>query len=339
MKIKTAFFILLIVILAATSIDAQKEKPFAAVAPVSFLGKISVVKRQIIFNRFQEKLSEYYSLISQKQFQEAQEKAYESLESEECSEEQCIRKIQEYLQVENLFILQILSEEGDTQLSLTLVTLDTKSIKTDYCEQCRTLVLNQRIVALVKKFIPGKDEEATSPPIVQSTPSPEINEKKPIVKQITPNADYQTCAKEYRAEVRKKKGIIAETILRTAKIKEHCGKSVSEVTKETDLPPNPEYQKCAKEYRAEVRRKKGIFAGAILTTTEIKQHCGKSSPKSSKDKPLVMENKKTLEKSNTSDADYQTCAKEYRAEVRRKKGIFAGALLSTAEVKQHCGKF
>ena len=52
----------------------------------------------------------------------------EELEYEECTEDQCIVMIQEALQIENLFILQVIGEGKDTQLTLKWFGLDNKNI-------------------------------------------------------------------------------------------------------------------------------------------------------------------------------------------------------------------
>ena len=86
---------------------------------------------------------------------------FQELEYEECSEDVCIMRVQEMLQVENVFHLQVIGEGDDTQLSLSWRTLDEKRKETDYCEGCKTKELNQRVVGLVEKLV-GKSvvEEA-----------------------------------------------------------------------------------------------------------------------------------------------------------------------------------
>ncbi|MGK5091248.1 PEGA domain-containing protein [Deltaproteobacteria bacterium TL4] len=144
---------------------AQEEKPQAAVVPVSALGDISEVEKQIFFNTLLSKLSQHYNLVSQAQFLEAQEVAFEELDAQECTEEQCIRKIQDLLQVENLFALQILRFREDTQLTLTLVDLDKKLVESDLCNACSTIDMNKRIMGLVSQLI---SKNATPPPSAQS---------------------------------------------------------------------------------------------------------------------------------------------------------------------------
>ena len=71
------------------------------------------------------------------------EVAFEELDYDECTEDQCFSKIQDILQVENIFSFQIIKEDDFYQLSLKLNTLDEKIIQTELCENCSTIeVLN-----------------------------------------------------------------------------------------------------------------------------------------------------------------------------------------------------
>ena len=127
----------------------RTEKPQAAVAPLAVLGKISEVQQRVVFTSLESYLSTSYQLISADEFRQAQETAYSVLDLEQCTEEQCIRKIQEILQVERLFVLQVLREETFTQLSLTLVRLDDRLVKVDTCENCSISALNAKVEGLV----------------------------------------------------------------------------------------------------------------------------------------------------------------------------------------------
>ena len=131
----------------------QSERPETIVIPVGTLGDISDSRKQIIQNTLSQELTKYFRLVPQDKFEEAQEKAFEELEFEECTEDQCIMMIQEILQVENVFSLQIVEEKGDTQLSLTWVGLDEKKIVTDYCKGCGTFELNTKIATLVNNLV------------------------------------------------------------------------------------------------------------------------------------------------------------------------------------------
>ena len=77
--------------------SVHAAKPPVLLSPVVSLGPISNVQRQIIFNHLQAELSERFELISQRRYEEAQQKAFEELEFEECTEENCIRYVQDTL--------------------------------------------------------------------------------------------------------------------------------------------------------------------------------------------------------------------------------------------------
>ena len=151
---KIIFSSLISLCLLTTLLFGQSsERPETIVIPVYSLGEVSEVRKQILQNTLEDELKSHFRLISQERFEEVQEKVFEELEYDECTEEQCIVMIQEMLQVENVFHLQILGEGDDTQLSLSWRTLDEKRKETDYCEECKTKKLNKRVVGLVGKLV------------------------------------------------------------------------------------------------------------------------------------------------------------------------------------------
>ena len=88
------------------------------------------------------------------------------IDYENCNEDQCIVMIQEMLQVENLFHLQVISDEGDTQLSLKWVNLEEKRVEEDYGEGCKTRELRKRVGRLVDELV-GVKKEILDKPVVQ----------------------------------------------------------------------------------------------------------------------------------------------------------------------------
>ena len=111
--------ILLSFFLLSSPLFGQSERPETIVTPVGTLGDISDSRKQIIQNTLSQELTKYFRLVPQDKFEAAQEQAFEELEYEECTEDQCIMMIQELLQVENVISLQLVEEDGDSQLSLT----------------------------------------------------------------------------------------------------------------------------------------------------------------------------------------------------------------------------
>ena len=121
--------IILSFLLLSSPLFGQSDRPETIVIPVGTLGDISDSRKQIIQNTLSQELTKYFRLVPQDKFEAALEKAFEELEYEECTEDQCIMMIQELLQVENVFSLQLVEEDGDTQLSLTWVGLDEDRVR------------------------------------------------------------------------------------------------------------------------------------------------------------------------------------------------------------------
>ena len=150
---KPILHILSLLFLSFPTFGQSSERPETIVIPASSLGEVSEVRKQILQNSLEDELKSHFRLISPERFEEAQEKAFEELDYEECTEDQCIMMIQEMLQVENVFHLQVLGEGNDTQLSLSWRTLDEKRKETDVCLGCATFQLNEKVGGLVEKLV------------------------------------------------------------------------------------------------------------------------------------------------------------------------------------------
>jgi hypothetical protein len=164
------------------AVPAQ-DKPLAAVGRVSVLGEVTDTQRQIIANRLSAQLSQRYDIISQQEYERAEEEAFAALAAEQCTEEACIRKIQEYLQVERVFILQIVREAELTQLSLTLFKGDSRRVVEDACVDCTISQLYQRIDGLTDRLaqedlslMAQAPPPAAAPPPAEAAPPPEQDE-------------------------------------------------------------------------------------------------------------------------------------------------------------------
>jgi hypothetical protein len=75
---------------------------------------------------------------------------------EECTEDQCIQYIQEYLQVENVFELKITEDNNDVQITVSLIDLDRKYVENYYCSNCVLKKLADKSKILLKKLINNK---------------------------------------------------------------------------------------------------------------------------------------------------------------------------------------
>ena len=172
-----------------------QERPETIIIPVSSLGEVNETRKQILQNTLEEQLKRYFKLVSQERFLKAQESAFEELDYEDCTEEQCIMLIQEMLQVENAFNLQLIVEGQDTQLSLNWRTLDEKRKATDICRGCDTFELNNRIELLVEKII----NDSSAYPFVENEKHNELKEvrsKKEIKSAEKTDEDEENALKE-----------------------------------------------------------------------------------------------------------------------------------------------
>jgi len=133
--------------------DLELEKSPTLIIPTGILGEISESQRIILEKTLESKIDNYFAIVPKDLFEEAQEKAFEELDYEECTEEQCIVKIQELLQVENAFKLLLVRDGNDTQISLTWNNLDEKRVEEVYCENCNTKILRESIEGIVEKLV------------------------------------------------------------------------------------------------------------------------------------------------------------------------------------------
>ena len=145
--------VFLSVFLFSLPVFGQTEKPQTIIVPTGSLGNISEVRKKILEKTLESALDDHFAIVPKDLFEEAQEKAFEELDYEECTEEQCIMMIKEILQVENAFQVILMEEDGDTHISLTWNDLDQKRVEEDYCEGCKTKQLMGSLRSLVKKMI------------------------------------------------------------------------------------------------------------------------------------------------------------------------------------------
>ena len=129
----------------------------------------------------ESKLDDYFAIVPKELFEEAQEQAFQEMDSDECTEDQCIRMIQELLQVENSFKMELMYEEGDTQVSITWNDLDQQRVEEDFCEGCKTKGLRKLIGKLVETLVGNKTQKAETKP--KKEVAKEVIVKKEVVKE------------------------------------------------------------------------------------------------------------------------------------------------------------
>ena len=193
---KHILIILSLLLLTSTLIFIQilgtayaQEKQKACLAPMGALGDISEMQKQIIFNSLQESLSTQYVLASQKAFETAQTQAFDELEYDECTEDQCFALIQQILQVDNLFLFNMTREGNFTQLSLTRVDLDSQRlVRTSSCVECNIEQLNNNVDELVRKIF-DEDQISTPGTKIKQEPVLELEPETVAEPEKSPSSD------------------------------------------------------------------------------------------------------------------------------------------------------
>ena len=184
-----AFAITIFIFIQILDTAYAQEKQKACLAPMGALGDISEMQKQIIFNSLQESLSTQYVLASQKAFEAAQTQAFDELEYDECTEDQCFALIQQILQVDNLFLFNMTREGNFTQLSLTRVDLDSQRIvRTSSCVECNIEQLNNNVNELVLKIF-DEDQISTAGTKIKQEPLPEPEPEPTTEPEISPSSD------------------------------------------------------------------------------------------------------------------------------------------------------
>ena len=102
--------ILLFFILSFTTLYGQSSKPLGVILPPTIMGNITDSRRQILLNTLDDELSKHFDVSPSPQ------SASGELEV-----------------VRNIFQLQLVEEEGNTQLSLRWMSGDKRKVKTDLC--------------------------------------------------------------------------------------------------------------------------------------------------------------------------------------------------------------
>ena len=107
---KHLLIILISILLLSSPVIGQSERPETIIIPVSSLGDVSEVRKQILQNTLEDELKTHFRLVPQEKYEEVLEKVFEELDYQECSEDVCILRVQEMLQVENVFHLQVIGK-------------------------------------------------------------------------------------------------------------------------------------------------------------------------------------------------------------------------------------
>ena len=106
----------------------------------------------ILHNILEYEVGKYCSIVSNERLNLAIDEAFETMNYNECTEDQCIMIIQEMLQVENVFQMILIEEEDTIQLNIKLRTLDESFTENYMCNQCKVHKLRAKIISIIQNF-------------------------------------------------------------------------------------------------------------------------------------------------------------------------------------------
>jgi len=87
-------FVLISLLLLSLTSFGQSERPETIIVPVSSLGDVPEVRKQILQNTLTDELKKYFRIVPQEKYEQVLEQVFEELEYEECSEDTCIMMVQ-----------------------------------------------------------------------------------------------------------------------------------------------------------------------------------------------------------------------------------------------------
>ena len=133
---KHLLIILISILLLSSPVIGQSSKPLGVVLPPTVMGNVSDTRKQILLNTLDDELSQYFDV---------------SPPTNVSSDDLPV--------VDDVFQLQIVEEDGDTQLSVRWMSGNERKVETILCGGCKTIELNGKLVGLVGELFGGKSVE------------------------------------------------------------------------------------------------------------------------------------------------------------------------------------
>ena len=164
---KHSLIIILSFLLLSSPVIGQ-SKPLGVVLPPTIIGNVSKARKQILLNTLDEEVSKYFDVSPPTNVSSG-----------------------DLPVVSDVFQLQIVEEDGDTQLSVRWMSGNERKIETILCGGCKTIELNGKLEGLVGKLVGKKKEE----PVVYKE---EIKNSKPIVQRTINYTDGSKYVGEFK---------------------------------------------------------------------------------------------------------------------------------------------
>ena len=128
--------IILSFLLLSSPLFGQSSKPLGVVLPPTVMGNVSNSRKQILLNTLDDELSQYFDVSPPTNVSSG-----------------------DLPVVSDVFQLQIVEEDGDTQLSLRWMSGNERRVETKLCGGCKTIELNGKLRELVEKLVGRKKVE------------------------------------------------------------------------------------------------------------------------------------------------------------------------------------
>jgi len=128
--------IILSILLLSSPVIGQSSKPLGVVLPPTVMGNVSNSRKQILLNTLDDELSQYFDVSPPTNVSSG-----------------------DLPVVSDVFQLQIVEEDGDTQLSVRWMSGNERKIETILCGGCKTIELNGKLKELVEKLVGNKKKK------------------------------------------------------------------------------------------------------------------------------------------------------------------------------------
>ena len=160
--------IILSFLLLSSPVIGQSGKPLGVIFPPTIMGDVSDSRQQILLNTLDDEISQYFDVSPRTNVSSG-----------------------ELPLVEDVFQLQIVEEDGDTQLTLRWTNGDNRRTKTILCGGCKTFELNEKLVGLTGKLIGQRvGSVGVNKPLVKVKKKPVVKEKV-YVSAIDPDTGFR----------------------------------------------------------------------------------------------------------------------------------------------------
>ena len=168
--------IILISFLLLSSPVIGQSKPLGVVLPPTIIGNVSKARKQILLNILDEEVSKYFDVSPSTNYGSGKLPI-----------------------VSDVFQLQIVEEDGDTQLSVRWMSGNERKIETILCGGCKTIELNGKLEGLVGKLVGKRNVKK----------KPVVNKKRQKIKKpdkywVNPKTGYRLNLSEMDREIDRK---------------------------------------------------------------------------------------------------------------------------------------